>query len=232
MSQVFYRAYAIPDPSEASINRSINKGNSPYRPATTKALDDQINPSFYVEYSASDKNWLLVYKITSGESYLLPTETENTLSDGAKFLIGSYYWRENGLRWKDVVRGNSTSRKLDKWNKQHIAEFCQDLIDNVIFTDGHDTPYHRADLERELGNVVELLQENDVTAAHYEMYRIASQTSQHVNIRNVYNALDGKCKELYRFYPWLNVASPIPNEGGRGNRDFTNAPGRDPDIPS
>ena len=106
------------------------------------------------------------------------------------------------------------------------------ILNGIIFTDPHDTPVHRADVERVLGDVVELLQEGDIAAAHYEIYRLRNTTSQHVNVSNIYTKFDTEAKKLYEYYPWLD-ATRIGNEGSGANtnsNEWSGIPGRDKDL--
>ena len=205
MSNVLYRAYGIPTPSEASIKRSIHKYNSPYtKPAFSPRYLDR---TWYSSYTAeTDKVWLLVYQITVGEPYLLPTEVpENSLSGYSKYVYGTYYWEQRGREVKDWVRGNSTSRKKDNVNAEYIQSFCDDILDTIIFSDPHDTPLHRADMADAVAPCVELLEQGDPAAAHYWLYRNKDRSTNHVNLNNVYVKADIQFKKLYSYFPWLDV---------------------------
>ena len=197
MPEINYKAFAIINPVQDSIDRSIHKANSPYRPPVVYTpnpitrFDDE-------HFDETRKEWLLVYKITTGVSFQDPVDTN-------KVLIGGNYWKTDGGRVKDIVRGNSTKRKSDAWNRLHVQSICQQVVEEVIFTDPQDTPLHRADIRRVLNGVVDSLEDGDVTAAHYELYRLKNSTSQHVNVGNIYTKADGIFKKLYQFYPWLDV---------------------------
>ena len=214
MSNVIYKAYGIPNPSETSISRSVHKLSSPY-------TSFQFLPRYlsYDDYrtitDTSTKIWLLVYKITVGEPYLLPTEVPaNSLNDYRNYTYGGNHWQYRAMMVKDWVRGNTTQRKFDHWNEEHVRSVAKSVIDDVINVDANDVPTHRADVRRVLNGVIDMLEDGDVSAAHYELYRLKESTAQHVNVGTIYTKADAIFKKLYAFYPWLDVTRTGNEDAG------------------
>ena len=231
MSNAIYRAYVIPNPSEASINRSIHKHNSPYTGSEFPERNGRVYYPSDITIPADAKYWLLVYKIIVGQSYLLPTEvTQNQLSYSGPYLYGDNYWESEARRVKDWVRGNSTSRKFDEWNEGYVRSVCDKVLNEIIFSDPHDTPLHRSDMADAVAPCVELLRQGDPAAAHYWLYRNKSRNTNHVNVNNVYTKADIEFKKLYAFFPWLDVTDTGNEDEGSATSDFANIPSRDKDL--
>ena len=219
---VVYYAYSVINPIQETITRSLRGADSPYRaihhPPVTTGIGEET-------FDTDNKQYLLVYKRVIGQPFTQPSGTYVSKFYDPGYIQNYIY----ETYYTNIPRGNSTQKKYDNWNKDHVKFACNQILDDIIFTDPHDTAYHRADVERVLGDVVELLQEGDIAAAHYEIFRLRNSTSQHVNVSNIYNKFDTAAKKLYEYYPWLD-ATRIGNESGAsGDADFSGIPGRDPD---
>ena len=220
---VKYYAYSVINPIQETLTRSLRGTESPYRAVSHSVTIDGVRID---TYDTSNKQYILVYKRIVGQNFIEPSGSYVSKLYDPGYIpnyVHDYYY-------KRIPRGNSTQKKYDNWNEKHVKHVCDEILKDVIFTDPHDTAYHRADVERVLGDVVELLQEGDIAAAHYEIFRLRNSTSQHVNVSNIYNKFDTEAKKLYNYYPWLD-ATRIGNEGdgASGDGDFANVPGKDPD---
>ena len=206
-NNIRYNAYIIDGPTQDSLNRSLRGVNSPYR---AKQHTISVEGARYTtHYDESVKEYMLVYKRVIGETFVEPSgsyvyKIPSPDYYGLNYVYSNYYER--------FERGNSTQRKPDNWNIAHVQSVCDQVLEDIVFSNPHDTPPHRSDIADVLTPCVELLKEGDVAAAHWWLLRNKSKTSQHVNVNTIYTKADAVFKKLYEFYPWMDVTR-TGNEG-------------------
>lgn len=225
-----YRVYTVINPTDATVTRSVRGANSPYRSPFTVHYD----ATRYQDYSfdTSKREWILIYKRVIGETFIEPAgEYVKRLNSGTP------YEHETAERYLHYyVRGNSVDQKPDSWNYIEIRETCKSILNDVIFNEAsYRGPISRFHTERILYHMIEIAQENDITALHYAAYwtwyygGLTESQKQNNFTWATYNGIDQRCKAITKQYPWLDATTWESEHGNSsGNSGGASGNARDP----
>lgn len=203
-----YRAYEIINPTQSSITRSINGEKSPYRSPYEEYSDANSRRQYH--FDTSKRQWLLVYKRQVGTTFQEPS------GDTVHKILRNHPIASKHSEYlaKTYIRGNSLDQKSDLWNKLEIDNACKSILNDVIFNDtSHRGPLNRFHTERILNHLIEIAQENDITALHYGAYwtwyygGLTNEQKQTIYTKSTYGEIDRRCKLITQQYPWLNATT-------------------------